>query len=138
MGPEHARQYADKLIDELSDLDKSMAQHTIALYGIMAKADPETVVYVEKRYRELILERTERMRDVMASQAAKDVSNRKARENHPMILKITPLPERQSLLAPREVVCDCSHPENRHGILGGSCDRDGCDCREFRPNHMGP
>ena len=128
------------LIDSLSDLDKDMAMKTVALYEIMAKADPETMRYVEGKFQDLLRERTERMQDVMASKAAKDVTSRKARENPPMILMVTPLQQKPmpSLLTPRDVMCACNHAESRHGALGTSCDRDGCDCREFRPSHMGP
>jgi hypothetical protein len=139
MDSQQVKRLADHLIDSLSDLDKDMAMKTVALYEIMAKADPETMKYVEGKFQGLLRERTERMQDVMASKAAKDVTNRRARETPPpMILMITPLMEMPSLLAHREVVCECDHSEARHGLFGGSCDRDGCDCREFRPGHMGP
>lgn len=138
MDSKQVRALADKLIDSLSDLDKDMAMKTVALYEIMAKADSETVIYVEKRFQALLRERTERMQEVMMSKAAKDVSNRKARENPPVMLLVTPLKDLPSLLAPREIVCECNHAEARHGAFGGSCDLDGCDCRDFRPSHMGP
>jgi hypothetical protein len=146
MASESLRWAADKLLEHLSSLDKSMAGETVRLYEIMAVADAEDVKYIEERFQKLFQERTQRMQEVMASKAAKDVTNRKMNdakwllpinfkpEVRRELLLITPLEHRR--YDPLDD-CTCGHEHRHHGadsekLDGGACRKCGCEAFELK------